>query len=121
MKINVGVDIENINRFNNLSLKKSSTFLKKIYASKEIDYCLAKKYPSKHFAARFAAKEAVYKALQGMNNNNEKILYNEIEVIRKTSGAPEVKIKKKDFRNLKISISLSHSKNNAIAFAIIYE
>ena len=64
MKIfGIGTDIVNINRMEK-SLKKNSSFFKnRIFSKNEISYCEKKKKPSQFFAKRFAAKEALSKAL----------------------------------------------------------
>ena len=107
-KLNVGVDIEEISRF--IPKLKDKEFLNKIFTKQEISYCMKKSLPQQHFAARFAAKESIIKAL------SKKISYKNIEIIMKDSK-PLVKLNKK--LNSEIKISLSHTKDKAIAFCII--
>lgn len=117
--IGIGTDIENIGRFSSLQKTKSQSFFKKIFSKKELNYCFSKKNPAQHLAARFAAKEAVTKALEKFNIKS--LDYNMIEIINKQNGAPKIKIHKPNFNNLQIHISLSHCKDKALAFAIVAE
>lgn len=116
--IGVGIDVEDIDRFSKISIEKNKSFLEKIYTRAELKYCLSKKFPAPHLAVRFVAKEAVYKALQ--NILDQKTLnYNEIEIVKKKTGAPIAKIKYNKFKNFNILISLSHSKDIAMAIAMV--
>ena len=111
-KISIGVDIEDISRFT--YLVKDKSFLNKVFTKNELEYCLKKKNYSQHLAVRFAAKEAIIKAFSDFNKLLE---FNEISITNDKDGKPIVKLKnQKDFN---IKISLSHNKNNAIAFVLI--
>ncbi len=112
--IQVGVDIEDISRFENKTLEKDSHFLNKIFTKKELDYCFSNSMPAKHLAARFCAKEAVVKALSSILEKN--ISYSNIEILKKENGAPYVNLIGCS-ENIEISISLSHDREKAIAFA----
>ena len=109
LKYQIGADIQKIEDF--VSPKRN--FLNKIFTPKEIAYCLSKSRPAQHFAARFAAKEAVIKALSQFN---EKITYKQIETLI-SYKKPKINIKtlKKSFS---IRLSLSHSGDYAIAFVL---
>ncbi len=111
----VGVDIETIERFN-LDQTKDSQFLGKIFTSNELDYCFSKKQAKQHLAARFAAKEAIVKALYGLGHpfNNLK----KIEIINNSDGVPLVNLHSDEILNVSIKVSLSHNKDSAIAFAV---
>jgi len=116
--ISVGTDIVSINRFNEFSKSKDNSFLTKYFSKDELEYCFSKEKVEPHLAARFAGKEAIIKALYSHNLNP--VLYNQIEIINDNNGVPLAKIKIKGYEQLKISISLSHCEDKAIAFAIIY-
>ena len=109
--IGVGIDIEEISRFQNKP--KDSTFLKKIFTKKELDYCFKKGNHAQSLAARFCAKEAAIKA------SPVKLFYNEIEVIMK-KDKPSIVINKQGVK-YRALVSLSHHKNSAIATVIIYD
>lgn len=115
--ISVGVDIEEIERFNNKTIEKDSNFLNLIYTKKELDYCFSKAKPAKHLAARYCAKEAVVKALTGFNITD--IAYSDIEILNNNQGMPVAKINK--YPSIDLKISLSHSKTNAIAYVLAFK
>jgi holo-[acyl-carrier protein] synthase len=123
MVIGIGTDIIEIDRIKDSIEKYGDRFLSKIYTPAEIEYCLSKSNKYQHFAARFAAKEAVYKALA--TGWQEVLSWQDIEIFNESTGMPVVtmcgKLKKflSDDKNLKISIS--HSKNYVVSVAIIYK
>ena len=92
-------------------------FLKRIYTDREIDYCNSKgkqKYQS--YAARFAAKEAIYKAISDYINFNYS--WQDFEILNDKNGQPYVNLGFK-IENLEdINISLSHCKEYAVANAV---
>lgn len=114
----IGVDIENIDRFRHLKLKKDSLFLKKIYTKTELSYCFSKKPAAPHLAVRYAAKEAIVKALSSIGYLN--LDYQNIEIIHSKIDVPMVNIRNGQLKNLKIKISLSHSNDKAIAFVLVF-
>ena len=109
----VGVDIEPVERFEDILSKKN--FLEKTYTAQEIEYCKAKPNPSQHLAARFAAKEAVVKALGSLGI---KLTVGEIEIDNERNGAPKVILKHKGLEKFNVKLSIAHAKGNAIAFAV---
>jgi len=114
----IGIDIEKINRFNDKQYLKNNSFLKKIFTQKEIDYCFSKKNISTHLAGRYAAKEAIVKALSPICE--EILTYDKIEILNNSNGVPEVSIHKNELNKLKIKISISHNEDDAIAMVIVY-
>ncbi len=117
-----GVDIIEISRIKHSIQKYSGKFEERVFTSKEIDYCRSKADPSKHFAARFAAKEAVLKSLgTGMAQG---ITWKDMEILNRESGQPVLNLTGRgrhifDALNLKdIHISITHDKSYALAQAI---
>ena len=115
MKIfGLGTDIVNIQRMKQVLKKKNSNFKKNIFSKNEVSYCEKKKHPHSFFAKRFAAKEAVSKALgTGIRKG---INFKDIEVYNDTFGKPSVLLKgpaavflKKKIKNKKYFIYLSLS------------
>ena len=106
----IGVDIAEVKRFRKLPYKSNFSFYGKVFLEAEIRYCLSKVDPYPHFAARFSAKEAIIKATNKKVSNLENI-----EISNSGNGYPRAKVK-----NIKgkILISLSHTKDQAIAIAI---
>ncbi len=123
MILGIGIDIVEINRIQDSIERLGDKFLNKIFTKKEIEYCLSRANKYQHFAVRFAAKEAVYKALA--SGWNKGLSWQDIEVINKPDGLPEINLK----GNLKtflsddkeLKVSLSHSNNYAVSNAVIYK
>ena len=117
MNISIGCDIEQVSRFVNKI--NNQTFLQKLFTENEINYCKSKAKPEQHFAARFCAKEAVIKSLSDFEITD--VFYKDIEIINKENGVPVILILKESCKNITIKISLSHSKDSAIATVISYK
>lgn len=115
MAIFVGTDIVEIGRIKKI-IEKDENFKLKIFTKNEINYCEkknAKKYES--YAVRFAAKEAIYKALSDRVQN---LSWKDFEILNQENGRPYVN----DLLGIEgleqIDISLSHSNENAIAYVV---
>ena len=124
MEIYTGTDIIEIDRIKDAI--KSDTFIKKIFTEKEIEYCESKKDPARiqSYAARFAAKEAIFKAISKVLLLDYGMEWKSIEILKEETGRPYVnlKIDNKKKQNLKMDVSLSHIKDYAVATAVaIYE
>lgn len=123
MKITCGTDIVEINRIEK-AVKKTPSFTDRIYTAREQEYCMSRKagrYSS--LAARFAAKEAVAKALgTGMG---DKASPSEIEILNDKLGKPYITLYGTALETYEsiggsdIDISLSHGRDYAVAFAVI--
>lgn len=109
----IGVDIEDIERFEN----KSQKFLDRVYTKNEQEYCLSKALPASHFAVRFCAKEATIKALSPLGIN--KFPFNQIEIYNDERGCPKIRLLNEFSNKLTIEVSLSHDRTKAIAFVTI--
>ena len=101
------------------SLAKRPRLAERCFTPAEAAYCASKAFPPQHFAARFAAKEAVGKALGiGMTR------WREVEVIR-GRGAPTIALhgryarRAEDLGVDRIHISLTHGRDAAVAMAVI--
>lgn len=122
MIIGIGTDIIEVKRMDKL-VSRGRQYLETIFSGREIDYCEAKAKRSEHYAARYAAKESILKALgTGWRGG---LAYSDIEIINEESGKPQVFVRGEVKQYLdqqqtrQISISMSHSKENAIAIAIL--
>lgn len=118
-KFGIGTDIENIDRFRKLDFVNNNAFLNKIFTKYELEYCFSKGKAASHLAVRYAGKEAVIKALSSIDKIN--LSYREIEILNNENGVPIVRINNVCFHNLKVSLSLSHCNDKAIAFAVVIE
>lgn len=115
MEIGVGVDIECISRFSEAKARDAG-FLGKFMTAKEIDYCFSKTSPQLHIAARFAGKEATLKALGGLSIRD--VTLKDIEITNDDHGTPSALVRPEGKYNIHVDISLSHSGDYAIAFAV---
>ena len=112
----IGTDIIKTKRVKKLVDSRGDIFLKKIFTTKEIAYCNSNSHPYLHFSGKYAAKEAVKKALLS-NGHVNSISLKKIEISNNKDKSPFVFIK--SLSSLKINISISHEKKYAIAFALI--
>ena len=110
----VGVDIVHIERIKKNI--KNTAFIEKIFTTKEIKYCNSYVNPINHFSGKFAAKEAVKKALlSGKIVNN--VSMKDIQVLNNSDKSPYIAVNNLD--DIKCNISISHDGDYAIAFVII--
>jgi holo-[acyl-carrier protein] synthase len=122
--LRTGVDIIEIERIAQAVDRHGQRFLARVYTAEELAYC-GQRVAS--LAARFAAKEAIAKAL-GTGVWQEGILWTDLEVIREeASGAPAVRLHNAALRRAQElglsewSLSLSHSRDYAVAFTVAME
>ena len=123
MVLGLGIDIIEIARVKKSIDSYGDKFLEKVYTEGEINYCNSKFNKYQHYAARFAAKEAVYKALA--SGWKEGLRWKDIEIQNDTSGMPSIKPlgKLKSFLtgDTQLRISISHSDNYVTSVAIIFK
>ena len=122
MVLGIGIDIIEIERIKESVDKFGESFLKKIYTQTELDYSLSRKSKYQHLAARFAAKEAIYKAL---SSDTDKVYsWQDIEIYNESNGLPKVLLSGplKDYlgTDKELKISMSHSDNYVTCVAIVY-
>lgn len=115
----LGVDIEEVGRFN--ALIRNRRFLKRVFTDQEIAYCRAKKNRAQHFAVRFAAKEAIWKALSPIIHRSKATIgHRDIGVRNDADGRPAAVLPASLARwRKRISITLSHTKQYAVAVAAV--
>ena len=119
----VGIDIIEISRIEQIIRYGREPLLRKVFTEKEIEYCESKKRKYEHYAVRFAAKEAFFKALgQGWRDG---VSWKDVEVTIDKVGKPGVKVEGKTkelFEEMKAKralLSLSHSEGYALAQVIL--
>ena len=126
MAVLCGNDIVKVSRVQDSIEKFGDNFLKKVYTEEEISYCESRrmcKYQS--YAARFAAKEAVFKALSPIPVGDTS--WQDIEIYKLDNGNPKIHLhgylkevaKEKKISDEMIDVSLSHDADFAIATAVI--
>lgn len=122
-QVGLGVDIVEIERMRRI-LARTPSFARKVFSEAERAYCDAKTNPEVHYATRFAAKEAVVKALG--TGFSEGIGVRDIEVRRTTKGRPYVVLtgrarevaRDQGVREMPLSLSFTHTEAVACAMAI---
>lgn len=121
MKISCGTDIIEIERIKDSIEETNNKFLNRVYTKKEIEYCESKKIQKyQHYAARFAAKEAVFKAISIKLEDKYSICWKDIEIINDSQGRPNVILQGNIQKNIEqIDISLSHCKEYATANVVV--
>jgi len=119
----IGIDIVEISRIKQAAKKWSNRFLKRIFTERELEYAHGKSIPYQHLAARFAAKEAVLKAIG--DSTIHRIEWVNVEILNDEHGKPVVNLsgqakKIKLEKNISdIIISMSHTRTYAAANAIV--
>jgi len=120
--IGLGFDATDIPRVRDVLERYGQRFLERVFTDEEIEYCTRRRDPAPHLAGRFAAKEAVLKALgtgyaQGLG-------FREVEVLRHDTGAPRLvlhgaaKERAIELGITKILVSITHTRANAHAVAV---
>lgn len=112
--IGLGVDLIEVARIRRLG--RSRRFLSRVFTAEEIRYCSSRRNKWQHFAVRFAAKEAVWKAL-----GRSGVRWRDIGVVRQDSGRPEVRLRHKKFGRVTVLVSLSHTLAYAAASAVAFK
>lgn len=120
MKTYCGTDIIEIERIKESIEKTGQAFIYRIFTPNEIQYCESKnnvKY--QHYAARFAAKEAIFKAISKDLQDKFSMGWKNVEIINDEKGRPNVKFIDFSIEGLKeIDISISHCKTYAVATVV---
>jgi holo-[acyl-carrier protein] synthase len=120
--LGVGIDIVECLRIAQMIERHGELFITRVYTDHEIEYCSARKAATQHYAGRWAAKEAVLKALgTGWRRG---IAWRDIEIRNDRSGAPTVQLRggahdvmeQAGIRQLHVSIS--HCRSFAVAYVI---
>lgn len=113
----IGIDLVEVERI--AKLKDNRSFLQKCFTPAEIEYCFRQRFPEQSLAARFAAKEAVGKAV-GVGIMNKFLRWKDVEVIG-SEGKPRIKINGRAgeiLKNAEFHLSLTHTSHQAAA--IVY-
>ena len=118
----LGIDIIEVRRIAE-KIEKGNGFRELVFSAREIAYCESKTHKYEHYAARFAAKEAFFKALgTGWLNGTA---FNEVEIINNEQGKPEIALLGvtndtiNTLGNFSITVALTHIKSTASAVVIL--
>jgi len=122
--LGVGVDLVEVARVSTIIADKGSRVFQRLLTPGERAYCESRPDPATHVAVRLAAKEAVYKALQG-SDAARGIGWREIEVTRAPDGRPDVILsgaaaaRAEALGVRRVLLSLSHTHLAAMAMAVL--
>ncbi len=121
MKVLCGTDIIEISRIKESIERLGNDFINMIFTPNEIKYCESKKNSKYyHYAGRFAAKEAIFKAVSSLLKDKFDISWHNAEVINDENGNPKVNFIDIKFDKIAdIDISISHCKEYAVATVVI--
>ena len=114
MILGTGVDITEVNRLKKAVEKWGEAFLSKVFTDEELANAKTRGSLYQHLAGRFAAKEAVFKALGDVN-----LSWKDVEILNDKEGKPSCKILNSRGKGVSIIVSISHVKNYAVANAIV--
>lgn len=118
MKIACGTDIIEIDRVKKSIEKYEDKFKENLFTEREVEYCESRNIQKyQHYAARFAAKEAIFKAISKTLSNEYSL--RDFEVINDENGKPEVILKTPIDEIVNIDISISHCKEYAVAMVVV--
>ena len=121
--LGIGVDLVECARIEHSLERFGEKFLKRVFTDGEIEYSMSMKFPARHLAARFAAKEALSKAFG--TGIGKSLAWKDIDVHKKPSGEPFVVLEggAKDLASnrgvTKVLITLSHTDNHAMAMIVL--
>ena len=123
MIVGLGIDMEEVSRIREVISRHGRIFLDRVFTSGEIVYCERHRDPAERYAARFAAKEAMMKALG--TGWSKGVRWRDIEVTRKPGGRPTIVLHGAAHEHAdrmgarRINLSLTHSGNFALAEVIL--
>ena len=117
MIVSCGTDIIEIERIKENIENLGNKFLERVFTEKEIEYCESKNVQKyQHYAARFAAKEATFKAISWKLKDKYQISWKDIEVENDKQGRPTLNIIGVNLKDVEsIDLSISHCKQYAVA------
>jgi holo-[acyl-carrier protein] synthase len=123
MIVGIGIDVIEIHRIRDVMERQGARFRDRVFTPAEQEYCGRHRDPAPSYAARFAAKEAMFKAIG--TGWAEGVTWQDVEVVRADSGAPGIRLsgaaaRHSEQRGVKtIHLSLSHSVDSAVAMVVL--
>jgi len=115
MILGTGIDIVEVNRIQKAVERWGDAFINHVFTPAEIEGARKFKYPYQHYAGRFAAKEAIFKAM-GLSH----LTWHDVTIVNDADGKPICHDNNRKFKN-RLLISISHSRDYAVASAIVEE
>src|SRR5262245_4900199 len=123
MIVGLGVDVVEIRRIREALKHQGERFVRRVFTPAEQEFCEARRDPAPHYAVRFAAKEALFKALG--TGWDKGVRWQDVEVVRKEKDAPILVLSQaaekqsQELGTRSIHLSLSHSNDSAVAVVIL--
>ncbi len=123
MIVGTGIDIVEIRRIRSVLDRQGDRFLRRVFTADEQEYCRAHRDPAPHYAARFAAKEALFKALG--TGWAKGVTWHDVEVRRSPEGVPSLSLageasnRAASLQVRTAHVSLSHGEDSAVAVVIL--
>ena len=123
MIVGLGVDVVDIDRLRKSLQQQGERFIQRVYTPAEQEFCEARQDPGPHYAARFAAKEALFKAIG--TGWDKGVSWQDVEVHRQDRDPPilivtgEAKKRSEALGTKHIFLSLSHTDSSAVAVVIL--
>ncbi len=114
MVIGTGVDITEVRRLRRAVDKWGRDFLQRVFTEQELENAKSRGSLYQHLAGRFAAKEAVFKAL-----GDKGLVWKDVEILNDSEGRPYCVILNNRHKGIEVYISISHVKTYAVATALI--
>lgn len=106
----IGIDVVEVERFKASMERFGPRLLERVFTGREVEYCLGKRHPERHLAARFAAKVSVMKAA------GRPLRFRDVEVLSGDTGRPGVRVK--GLQGLRFEVSITHDAALGAAEAI---
>jgi len=113
MILGTGIDIIEIERIQKAVDRWGDVFLNYVLTPGEIEYAKEYKFPYRYYAGRFAAKEAIFKAMDIPH-----LSWQDLTILNDTNGKPVCHYNNSDFKH-RLTVSISHSRDYAVASAIV--
>lgn len=123
MILGIGTDVIEVSRIRQALDKYGERFMRRLFTAAEIEYCTSRKNAALHYAGRFAAKEAAFKAMQ--RGWGGEISWKDVEITNLPSGAPQITFSGKaleimtEKKMTRAFVSISHVEEIATAIVIL--
>lgn len=123
MILGIGIDICDVRRLREQLARPDDDVMAAVFSAAEVAYCQGKRFPAQHFAARFAGKEAVVKALAATGGSG--MFWQDIEILPQSGGQPVVRLSGRaaelaaGLGVARVWISLSHTGDLATASVVL--
>lgn len=121
-ELSTGIDLVSVARIEGMLARWGERFLRRVYTDGEIAHCTSRAFPARSLAARFAAKEAFFKAVSAQRDGT--VGHKQIEVVVDTGGRPAIRPHgnaKRALGHRASSLSISHEEGFAIAVVVTCE